>query len=109
MNPQVSQENIDQWKSQHGDVYQVKGENEQGEEIICYFRKPGRADLARFTQELTRDMFKATNNFVFNCLLHPDPEVLRKMADDKPGIILALGGELQKIIGSSQDFLSTKL
>jgi hypothetical protein len=105
-----NEEQIKEWKQQYGEVYEISGEPEDaGEPMTFYFRKPGRADLSRFAKEVAKDMLKATNNLVFGCLLHPGPEVLRKMVDEKPGLVLALGAELQKIIGSSQDFLSRRL
>jgi len=106
---EVNEELVQQWKQQHGDVYKLSGEDDDGKAMAFYFRKPGRSDLSRFTKEVTKDMMKATNNLVFGCLLFPSPDVLRKMAENKPGIVLALGGELQKIVGSNQDFLSEKL
>lgn len=102
-------EKVEQWKKQHGDVYQVTGETDNGEEMVYYFRKPDRPDLSRFSKELAKDMYKATNNLVFGTLLYPATELLRKQVDEKPGLVLALGAELQKIIGSNQDFLSKKL
>jgi len=111
--PVVNNEQIEQWKKEYGDVYQLTGDVDTEEDLgasqVFYFRKPGRKDLSRFVKEMAKDMYKATNNLVYGCLLYPSADVVRKMAEEKPGLILALGGELQKIIGSSQDFLSKKL
>jgi len=104
-----NEEQIKAWKEQHGDVFEIRGEDAGDQEMTFYFRKPGRADLSRFAKEATKDVLLATNNLVVNCLLHPGPDVLRKLIDDKPGIVLALGAELQKLIGSNQDFFSRKL
>ena len=100
---------LNELKSKYGEVYCLSGEVEDDKTEKYYFRKPERKDLSRFTQELSKDLFKATNNLVFGCLVYPEPEVLRKKADEKPGIILPLGAELQKIVGSGVDFLSSKL
>jgi hypothetical protein len=105
-----TEEQIREWKERHGEVYEIRGEVEDGGgDQVFYFRKPGWADLSRFAREVTRDLLKAANNLVYGCLLHPAPEVLRRMVDEKPGLIMGLAGELQKIVGSSQDFLARKL
>jgi hypothetical protein len=105
-----NEDKIQEWKQQYGEVYEIASDvDDAGEPMTFYFRKPGWADLSRFAREVAKDMLKATNNLVFGCLLHPSPDVLRKQVEEKPGLILALGAELQKIIGANQDFLSRKL
>lgn len=100
---------LNELKSKYGEVYCLSGEVEDGVTENYYFRKPERKDISRFAQEVSKDILKATNNFVFGCLVHPDPEVLRKKVDERPGIIIPLGAELQKIVGSNVDFLSSRL
>ncbi|WP_027364023.1 DUF6848 family protein [Desulfotruncus alcoholivorax] len=104
----ISQEQIEKWKQEHGDVYKIEGD-EDSLLPVCIFRKPGRPDLSRFTKESLKDVYKSMNNLVYGCLLYPSADVVRKAAEEKPGIIIAYGGELQKIVGVTQDFLSTKL
>lgn len=99
----------EEWKKKYGDIYRVTGELDDETSLEFVFRKPARKDLARFAQEMQKDLIKATNNLVYNCLLYPDASVVQKMVEEKPGMILALGGELQKLIGSNIDFLSTRL
>lgn len=100
---------LEEWKKKYGDIYRVTGELDDETSLEFIFRKPARKDLARFAQEMQKDLIKATNNLVYNCLLYPDASVVQKMVEEKPGMILALGGELQKLIGSNIDFLSTRL
>ena len=105
----VAQETIDQWKQQYEEVYEMTGELEDYSEIKVYFRKPKRADSSRLIKETMKDPERAVNNLVFSCLLYPAPDDLKKEIEKKPGLILVLGNELQKLIGSNIDFLSKKL
>jgi hypothetical protein len=105
----VSPAQIEQWKQQYGDVYEIRDDGFDGEQLLFYFRKPGRPQLSRFTKEAMKDAFKAVNNLVFGCLLHPSEEVVRRLFDEKPGLAIAVGNELQRIVGTNQDFLSRKL
>lgn len=107
---QVTDEMIVEWKKQHGEVLKLSGEvsEETGQEEF-YFRKPARKDLARFAKEAVKDIMKGTNNLVYACLLYPNGEDLKQRLEEKPGLILALGSELQKVVGSNTDFLSTTL
>jgi len=105
----LNEEKAQELKDKYGDVYRLSSENDEGDMLYFYFRKPTRPDLARFAQELSKDLLKSTNNLVYGCLVAPDVEEVKKMAVEKPGMILALGGELQKLIGSNMDFLAEKL
>lgn len=106
---EVNDELVKQWKQQYGGVFRLVGEDDDDQPMTFYFRKPERADLSRFTKEVMKDMLKALNNLVFGCLLFPSAEVLKRMVGNKPGLVVPLGNELQKIVGSNQDFLSEKL
>jgi hypothetical protein len=102
------------WKERYGEIYELTAdENEELPElvklrIIC--KTPGRTELARFIKDATvKDALKAQNNFVYGCLLYPDAEVLKQIIDKKPGLIVALGNELQSLTGTSQNFFMKKL
>lgn len=107
----VTLEQIENWKEEYGDVYKLTGEpeNEGDQPLEYYFRKPGRAHLSRLSKELMKDALRAMENLVVGCLLHPSEEVLRAQLQKRPGVVVALGGELQKIIGTNQDFFTKKL
>ena len=105
--PEVTKEQIEKWKQEHGDVYRIESDDELMP--VCYFRKPGRADMSRLSKEGVKDIYKSMNNLMFGCLLYPAPDVARRAVEEKPGLVLSIGGELQKIVGVTQDFLSTKL
>lgn len=107
----VSPEQIEAWKREFGEVYELTGEPENDHEPPprFYFRKPGRAHLSRLSKELMKDALRGLENLVFGCLLHPSEDVLRERLQQRPGIVIALGGELQKIIGTNQDFFTKKL
>lgn len=95
---------IERWKAQHGEVYAF-----ESDELTVYCRKPGRAELARFTREMQRDLYRASHNLVISVLLHPSAEIVQQVAQRKPGIILSLAGELNDVAGSTVPFSSRKL
>jgi hypothetical protein len=108
------QTKVSEWKSKYGDVYQITVDDPEecpelaDVEIIC--RQPGRSQLSRLVQDIAKgDALKAQNNFFFDCLLYPDGEVIKQVADKKPGLIIALGNELQKLTGTNQNFTMKKL
>jgi hypothetical protein len=104
---------IENWKKQYGDVYQITVDDPEecpelaGVQIIC--RQPGRAQLSRLVKDIAGDALKAQNNFFFDCLLYPDAELVKQIVDKKPGLMIALGNELQKLTGTNQNFTTTKL
>jgi len=50
------------------------------------------------------DALKAMHNLVFDCLLYPDQDAVCKFFDEKPGTAVSVDSELQKIVGTNQDF-----
>jgi hypothetical protein len=105
---------IKAWKDRYGEIYELMAdENEELPElaqlrIIC--KTPGRSELSRFIKDATAgDALKAQNNFVYGCLLYPDAAVLKQFVDKQPGLIVALGNELQSLTGTSQNFFMKKL
>jgi len=106
----VSQSQIEQWKQQYGDVYEIKDDGFSEDEMpTFYFRRPGRPQLSRFTKEAMKDAYKAMHNMVYGCLLYPSEERVKQLFEDRPGLAIAVGNELQRIVGTNQDFLSKKL
>lgn len=95
---------IEQWKARHGEAYVF-----ESDELVVYCRKPGRAEIARFTKEVQRDLYRASWNLLVACLLHPSAEVLQQHADHRPGIVVSLAGELTDVAGVTLPFLSRKL
>jgi len=101
------------WKAQYKDVYELSIDEEvpnelSGIRIIC--RAPGRVEMSRFIQDVTKgDALKAQNNFFFGCLLYPDVEVIRTATDQKPGLVIALSNKLNEITGLNQNFTIKKL
>lgn len=107
----VSEEKIQEWKNQYGDVYEIKDDelNEGKALPEMYFKKPERKDLSRLAKEMMKDSFKAVNNLVFGCLLHPAAEVVKKSFDEEPGCAIRVAGKLQEVIGLDRDFTVKKL
>lgn len=100
----VTEEQIKQWKAQHGDVFVL-----ESDDLTVYCRRPRRDEMARFAKELQRDLYRASHNLLVSCRLHPDMQVISQMAEAKPGVILSLAGELSELAGANISFLSRKL
>lgn len=101
---------LEDWKKQYGDVYKIENEPEDGEEPLkFYFKKPQRQHFSRFIKESMKDAYKAMRTMVDDLALYPSPEVRNKLFEEKPGLVVAVGNELNKIIGVSQDFLTSKV
>ncbi len=108
--PKPAQEQVEAWKAQYGDVYELTGETDDGSQRYQFvFRKPGRAALSRFAREVMGDALKALHNLVFECLLYPDADAVRRLFEEKPGMAIAVGSELQKLVGTNQDFFVKRL
>lgn len=106
---QATPEMIEQWKKENEEVWEMTGELDDYREVKVYFRKPKRADTSRLIKEIAKDPERAVNNLIFGCLLYPPADELKKEIEKRPGLIMVLGNELQKLIGSNVDFLSKKL
>ncbi len=105
-----SDEQLEAWKAQYGEIYELLGETEDGSQCYYFiFRKPGRAALSRFAKQVMSDALKAMHNLVFDCLLFPDQDEVRKLFEEKPGMAISVGSELQKIVGTNQDFFVKRL
>jgi len=105
-------EKIEGFKEEYGTVYEIAadiGFEEEAEEMLFVFKKPGRAALSRYIKGAMSDAYRAMYNLVFDCLLYPDKDLLMKMLEDKPGLIIALGNELQELVGVNQNFTSKRL
>lgn len=105
----VSEQQLQEWKEKYGDVYEVRVSDDEEKLPVFYFKKPGRGELSRFSKEMMSNMYNALNNMVFACLIHPSAEVVAGLVNDKPGLVISLGAELQKIAGSNQNFTSKRL
>ncbi|MDK2903504.1 MAG: hypothetical protein PWQ93_1423 [Clostridiales bacterium] len=103
-------ERIEQWKQQYGEVYAVTPDQEDDEKIVTfYFKKPKRQHIAKFAKDIMNDAYKAMYNLISECVIYPDIEAVNSMFEEKPGLVIAIGGELQKIIGTNQNFTTKKL
>lgn len=111
MAPAVDEAKIQEWKNTYGDVYEIKDDDleEKSGLPVMYCKKPGRVDLSKLAKEMMKDTYKAVNNLVFGCLLHPAPEVVKKAFDEEPGVAIKVAAKLQEIIGLDRDFTVNKL
>ncbi len=104
----VTQEQVDKWKTEHGEVYVLTSEDE-ADALAIVVRKPDRNHLSRFAQGAMKDTLKALHNLAVDTVLYPAPAVLNKLFTEKPGLVIPLGGELQNIAGTNANFTARKL
>lgn len=84
MKGQVSQETIEKWKKQHGEVFAVTVDNS-----ICYLKKPNRQTLSAMSQ-LSNDPIRSAEFLLNNCWLDGDKAIKE---DDEMflGVVSQLG------------------
>lgn len=73
---QVSDEQIQQWKKEFGNVWEVSVENS-----VCYLKKASRATLRAALTFLEKDKLKYMEVIIANCWLAGDESI--KTDDDK--------------------------
>ncbi|MCR4442965.1 MAG: hypothetical protein QHH10_12090 [Peptococcaceae bacterium] len=107
----VNGEQIQQWKNQYGEVYKIESEPDGVDDkpLVFYFKKPNRQHFSRFIKDSMKDAFKAMNTMVMDLVLYPSSDKVTELFQEKPGLVVAVGSELTKIVGVSQDFLTTKV
>lgn len=105
--PEVTKEQIEQWKAQFGEVYKIQTDTENP--MVFYFQKPARTHFSRFIKDSMKDAYKAMHTMVNDLALHPSKEKLAQIFQERPGLVVAVGNELNKIIGVSEDFLTSKV
>jgi hypothetical protein len=89
------QEQIKQWKTQHGEVIQVLISEDE-----YYLRKPKRPEYKRFTDTLSKSIYDAASQLVFSCLLSPSAEILATRIETNPDLCVLISGELQEQFSS---------
>lgn len=100
-------------KAKYGEVYRLETdlEDETGNitHVRVYTKRPHRIHLSRFAKEVAKDTFKALNTLIFDTAVWPEKDELTRLFEDRPGLVISLGSELQKLVGVNQDFLCRKL
>lgn len=86
----ATQEQIEEWKKDHVDVYQITVE-EDGK--TCYLRKPTRKELSFASSAGTQDPMKFNEMILKNCWLHGDEEILTN-----DSLFLAVSTQLDKVL-----------
>lgn len=104
-----AQEEIERFKAEHGEVYEIGTETEDGRRLTFIFKKPGRSELSHFARTAMKDALKAMNNLVFDCLIWPGPDRVTAILDEKPGYLVGLGAKLQELVGLNEDFFAGRL
>jgi hypothetical protein len=108
---ELTKEQIEQWKAQYGEVYKIQTDTDNPNEkpLVFYFQKPARTHFSRFIKDSMKDAYKAMHTMINDLALHPSKEKLAQIFQEKPGLVVAVGNELNKIIGVSEDFLTSKV
>lgn len=107
-NSRPGEEQVAQWKAQHGEdaVYELGRDDG---EFVVYCKKPGRQQLARFAQLSIKDPAKALEMLIDECSLWPEKAVIRAACDREPGLIFGLGNQLTAIAGLGEGFFNRRL
>ena len=98
-------EQIAEWKAKYGKVYKLSADDEG---LTLYFRRPSREAFERFAGTLGKP-YKALKTLIFDTLLYPDAEYLNSLFTDEPGLVIAIGNQLQEAVGTSRDFTKSEL
>lgn len=107
----LDEKTIQDLKDNYGEIYELKSDSaDEDYKIKEYvFMKPTRVHLSRFAKGVANDTFKALHTLIMDCLVYPDKGQVQEQLDEKPGLVVSLGGELQKIVGINENFFATKL
>ncbi len=66
----VTQEQVENWKKQHGDIFKLKIEDKE-----CYLKTPDRKTLSFASSIATKDPLKFNEILLNNCWLGGDEEI----------------------------------
>lgn len=83
-------EQIEQWKKDHVDIYQITVEED---DKTCYLRKPTRKELSFASSAGSQDPMKFNEMILKNCWLHGDEEILTN-----DSLFLAVSTQLDKVL-----------
>lgn len=102
-----TEEQLKEWKAKHGELIIMETEDQGDDDSSIptfVFRRPNRAHVSRFVKTGMSDPAKGLRQLIVDTLLFPGEEVLEKLLSEKPGLMVPLGSELQKAVGSNHDF-----
>lgn len=69
------------------------------------FGWPQNPHISRYAREASGgNSLKANTNLVMSLALQPTPAELQRMFQDKPGLPIALGNEISKAVGITEEF-----
>lgn len=87
-------------------ILELTGEDEK----VCYFQKPGTADINRFIATATKGKAaQAARNLVTEMAIHPSGEEWAKEFQENPGRMVAINNALQGAVGMNEDWAIKKL
>lgn len=87
-NKEITQEQIDAWKKQHGDIYAIKVDGK-----IAYLKKPDRKTLSFASVAGQKDPMKFNEIILENCFIGGDEEIKK---DDS--LFLAASAKIVELI-----------
>lgn len=98
-------EQLAQWRQQHGELLELSADDDEHVGgCVFIFREPGKTQLSRFIQKAMKNAYGAMRQFTFDLLLYPSREEVTRLFDEKPGLLVAIGGALQRETGTGADF-----
>lgn len=85
---QATQEQLQEWKKKHGDVFRIKVEDK-----ACYLRKPDRKVLSYAAAAGKSDPMKVNETILKNCWLDGDKEIM-----EVDSYFLGVSGKLDQMV-----------
>lgn len=105
---------IEAWRRQYGvgNIIRLEADLEPDEvgakQLVVYCRKPNPQHLNRFTKTVQSDSYRGLREMVFDTLLWPDADTLKATFERLPGLVVGIGTELQRVLGTNTGFTTKR-
>lgn len=100
----MDKEKIKALKDRFGEITEVT--TDKG---IFLFRKPGRIEIKKFYDTVTRSVYDASYGICVDTVVSPSPEDLQRAEEATPGLVMILAGEIQNFFSAPSRVSSRKL
>ncbi|NUN13495.1 MAG: hypothetical protein HUU55_07655 [Myxococcales bacterium] len=113
MNAKDLEAKVNEWKAQHGSIYELCREDCADIPTIAetrfVVRKPTRVEINRLAKHAQNDLTAANQNLLLDITLHPGRAELDGLFRDMPMLAASLMNGLDKIIGTAANFTARPL
>lgn len=107
------QTKIDEWKGQHGEIFELFREDcaeiPSLDGIRFIVRKPTRQEINRLAKHAQNDLTAANQNMLLDITLHPGRAELDSLFRELPMLGASLMNGLDKVIGTAANFTARPL